>query len=387
MRVRAVSRQFHDRFVAATKSKPQQTVDTASPRGTLSLFLASMNEIYDNMRKTSDVNRSDPKYDPLTQRALSCLDVSELPEYSRDYHASEAAVCIKEILDRVPLPPMEDVPGVESLEGSENDEKLIQWQIPKTELTIARVQEGPRRGAFLFSPETVRRAVEFYDNVRGRPYRTDGTATSKGLHDWWLSSPGNSTVAALVARLPNTFQNRRFGLAVWQWTGLLIVDSDRIHLDVLALRIGRVRGEQTRERNLAPILDELALPHRCDACASDAQTRRVRVSDDPRPCVVRHRLRGRSRVPARPAGRDRRRLQPDRGNDRRSAEHSRAGSGRSADPNRRSLGRSCCGGDRVPGRGTLPRLPAERRFSPAPESAVWRSRWPARVCSKDCLAP
>ena len=257
---RPVSRSFHDRYVAATKRKPQQTIDTASPRGTLSLFLTSVNETYDQMRKQRHVNRSDPKFTPLVQQALSCLDVSELPEYSRDYHASEAVVCIKEILDRVTLPLMEDVPGVESLENSESGEKLVQWQIPKTELTIARVQEGPRRGAYLFSPETVQRATELYEKARKQPYHSEGIAVSQGLHDWWLSSPGNSTVAAVVDRLPTSFQNRFFGLAIWQWTGLLFVIPIGVILMYLALRIGRAQGEQTRESNLVQYWASLLFP-------------------------------------------------------------------------------------------------------------------------------
>ena len=45
------------------------------------------------------------------------------------------------------------------------------WTIPHTEITIARVEKGPRAGEFLFSPRTVRRALEFYRLTRHLPYR------------------------------------------------------------------------------------------------------------------------------------------------------------------------------------------------------------------------
>ena len=125
---------------------------------------------------------------------------------------------------------------------------------------MSEVQEGPRRGAYLFSPETVRRAAEFYEKVRKQPYRTEGIATSKGLHDWWLSSPGNPTVAAVVDRLPTSFQNRIFGMAVWQWAGLLLMIPIGVILMYLAFRIGRVRGERTRERNLLQYWASLLFP-------------------------------------------------------------------------------------------------------------------------------
>ena len=74
----------------------------------------------------------------------------------------------------------------------------------------------------MFSADTVARAPECYQKALGQPYRSEGRDVSEGFYNWWLSSPGNPTVAAIVARLPEWFQQRRFGMAVWQWIGLLL---------------------------------------------------------------------------------------------------------------------------------------------------------------------
>ena len=44
------------------------------------------------------------------------------------------------------------------------------WVIPNTEIVLERVATGHRSGEFLFSSETVARADEFYQRVRGLSY-------------------------------------------------------------------------------------------------------------------------------------------------------------------------------------------------------------------------
>jgi MscS family membrane protein len=191
---RKVSQGFHNLYVSITKRQPTISADTSSPRGTLTLFLDSVDEIYEAIRKDKHLDRNDPKYLPATLRIIGCLDQSELPEFSREFNAAEAALCLKEILDRVALPPTEQIPGAESIQSTEGKEALVSWQIPQTQLTIARVQEGPHRGEYLFSPESVRRATEFYEKAKRKPYRTEGRKVSEGILDWYFSVPGHPTV-------------------------------------------------------------------------------------------------------------------------------------------------------------------------------------------------
>jgi MscS family membrane protein len=257
---REVCRDFHDRFVAATRRQPQLTRDTTSPRGTLILFLDSMNEIDELLRTRKRLRRTASAYEPVVRQALGCLDDSDLPEYSREFHAAEAAVCLKEILDRTELPPLEEVPGAEAVVVNEGTDGIVQWQVPHTELVIARVQEGPRRGAFLFSAKSVQQAPEIYGRIRSRPYRTGGIDRSEGLHEWWLSTPGNPSIAALVDRLPDRFRKRLSGMALWQWVGLCVLVPAALVAMYVALRIGRLRGVEFRERDLPRYWASLCFP-------------------------------------------------------------------------------------------------------------------------------
>ena len=98
---------------------------------------------------------------------------------------------MKEILDRMPLPPTEQIPAFELVESSEDHESLSRWQIPRTQIVISRMLDGPRRGEYLFSAGTVARAPELYARAEKQPYKTDSKhPLSEGLYHWWLATPG-----------------------------------------------------------------------------------------------------------------------------------------------------------------------------------------------------
>ncbi|QDU36514.1 Low conductance mechanosensitive channel YnaI [Maioricimonas rarisocia] len=247
---RPVSPGLYETYLAITKQEPAQSADTSSPRGTLTLFLQTCNELHDAIRNVRHFDRDQPELHRLGERIVSCLDSSQLPEYAREYFDAEAAVCLKEVLDRVPLPPAEQIPGIESVEVRDGSETLLRWQVPFTSIVIARVQEGPRRGEYLFSAETVARAPEFYQKMVSQPYRTTDPAVSDGLYEWWLSSPGNPTVAAVVDWLPAWFQQRRLGMAIWQGLGLLLITPVSLILMWYAFRASSLSVEQTQAQSL-----------------------------------------------------------------------------------------------------------------------------------------
>jgi MscS family membrane protein len=246
----AVSPGLYDAYVSATKKKPIQTADTSSPRGTMTLFLDTCNRLYEEVGKDRYVDRSSPEFQKMEMQIISCLDNSKLPEASRDYYDAEAAVSLKEVLDRIPLPAAEEIPGIEAVESADGSESLTRWQVPRTQIVISKMTEGPRRGEFLFSSETVARAVEFYRKAQSQPYRKEGRPVSKGFYQWWLSRPGNPVVAAWVDQLPNWFQDRYSGMAVWQWIGLLVVLPISLILMIVAIRLGRTRRDQIKRRKL-----------------------------------------------------------------------------------------------------------------------------------------
>ena len=240
---RAVSQNLHSTYITATKKQPSRTTDTSSPRGTLTLFLDSCNELYEEVGKDKYLDRSRPEFYQLGNRIISCLDTSQLPEFSREYFDAEAAVCLKEVLDRIKLPTAEEIPGIESVETADGADTLTRWQVPRTQIVLSKIADGPRRGEFLFSAGTVSRAPELYRKAQAQPYREDGRPVSTGFYNWWLSRPGNSTVAIWLDQLPDWLQNRYFGMAVWQWVSLSLAIPLALLAIGFALFMGRTRAE------------------------------------------------------------------------------------------------------------------------------------------------
>ena len=197
---------------------------TSSPRDTLRSFIEAANDSYDLIMESGYVDRNSPAAHALRDRILDCIDVSELPAFARRDRAVDAATALKEILDRVDLPPWDEIPDASEIKAAGGNVELSRWRIPDTRITIERAQEGPQKHEYLFSTGTVERAVEYYRDIRDRPYRTSGPRTSPGIYDWYLSAPGHPVLGAIVERLPNSMRfGRTLGLANWKWPAVLVI--------------------------------------------------------------------------------------------------------------------------------------------------------------------
>ena len=105
----------------------------------------------------------------LDARTKGTFDLSEFAPEARDETANDAVVFLYEVLMRLELPPLSEIPGDAEIEEGLD---LESWTLPHTEITVHRVFEGPRQGEYLFSPDTVERAEEFYERVKLLPYKT-----------------------------------------------------------------------------------------------------------------------------------------------------------------------------------------------------------------------
>jgi len=154
--------------------QPLEPVDTSSPRATMESFLALAEESGRRYAEYLD-SPSRATYDAFLQTAgkgWRLLDLSQVPPAARREVAPETRVLLREVILRVELPDLAEIPDALAVKaGDEKPEPLTRWRIPGTEITIARVEEGPRAGEWLFTPDTVRRARSFYERARELPYQ------------------------------------------------------------------------------------------------------------------------------------------------------------------------------------------------------------------------
>ncbi len=126
----------------AWAQNPLEPPDTSSPRATLKSFL----DFSDEIGRRYNVFRESPS--PATQQALQpplakmmlLLDLSELSPAAKIEAGREAAILLWEILARLELPPLGEVPGRPTDPTESTDDKLpAQWRIPHTSIVITQV--------------------------------------------------------------------------------------------------------------------------------------------------------------------------------------------------------------------------------------------------------
>ena len=202
------------------------------------------------MRDQQYLRRDDPQFRQLARRVLDCLDDSQLPEYARLHSRAEAAVCLKEILDRIEIPPLDEIPDTESIQATEDS--LDRWQVPGTRIVITRALDGPRKHEYLFSAGTVERSFQYFDDIRDVPYRESGPAVSPGFYQRYLTAPATPGVGWVVARLPAWMRSQSFGVAHWKLAGLVIAVALCLALVYGLVRLQRYLAARFRsERPLA----------------------------------------------------------------------------------------------------------------------------------------
>jgi MscS family membrane protein len=234
----------------ASPLHPLDPPDRSSPRATLATFARSTGEAWRLYASGSPAFR-----EPL-RVAARCLDESQIPASVREISSMEATLLLKEALDRLPLPPEEELPGADAVAAG----GLSRFTLPHTEITLEKAASGDRPGEFLFNPPTVARAREFYERVRHLPYQPG----REGIHYDELRFGGLSpAVSRVAALLPAPARRPVAGALAWQWSALVLGLLAAVPVAALAFRLGRrlTRWEEAsgRGRRFGPFLFPLTV--------------------------------------------------------------------------------------------------------------------------------
>lgn len=174
---------------------PLAPVKTDNPRDTMQSFMTAMNKY------KQGVETNDDHLQAQINVAVRCLDLSSLATLVRHEKGVEAAIMLKEVIDRVIVIDYEKIP----------EEPTQRWRLRHTEIVINRIESGDRAGEFLFSAQTVERVPEFYAKVKNLPY------LPKSGHGAGYKTPW------LERYVPHWAKSQVFLLETWQWIGLAIL--------------------------------------------------------------------------------------------------------------------------------------------------------------------
>ncbi len=165
---------------------PLPPIEVGTPRATMRTFLGAMNDY------RAGVANDDPQLRARLDDALLCMDLSALEAANREAAGREAAMLLKETIDRIFSLNLQEIP---------NSAELHRWQVNDTAIALVRQDSGEQRGDYLFSSSTVARARTLYERVRNLPYQAGGT----GAHYEEMKSrtqPGTTLLAPIQTETP-----------------------------------------------------------------------------------------------------------------------------------------------------------------------------------------
>ncbi len=236
----------------ADEINPLKPIDTSSPRSTLQGFLDFMNQSYRARQQLlSSYLASSQLYLSHEEMAVvhstldrliaaeRALNFSELPPAMLNESSRRLTMQLKEILDRMDMPPLESIPDAKAMADAE----LKRWTLPNSEIRIARVERGPRTGEYLFNPETIQRLPEFYLKVKDLPYKPNA---SPGLYDFFTYTPAGLALALRGVVPPRWLLNPpRWACAtfldqpLWRWFGIAVLLSVGLAIILFCFRLSR----------------------------------------------------------------------------------------------------------------------------------------------------
>ncbi len=161
----------------------------------MNTFIDAMNDY-----KHGTLNKVRQKQDRIND-AIKTLDLSDITPLLRQKTAKEAAIFLKEVIDRVIVIDYQKIPD-------QND--LHRWRLKDTDITIIQIQEGEHRGKYLFSKNTVQEAKRFYQTVQHLPY-----LENSGMGAGYKTPLGEQIV-------PQWSKNKFGPLFLWQLLGLIL---------------------------------------------------------------------------------------------------------------------------------------------------------------------
>ncbi|MGD8991965.1 MAG: mechanosensitive ion channel [Desulfobacterales bacterium] len=221
---------------------PLKPPDTRSPQSTMKVFMDSMQRAYQKSLRLGFKNEEVYVY---LNRAAKCFDLSGIaPNVVQDV-SDESALLLKEVFDRIKLPPFAEIPDVSTVES----QGLTQWTVPNTAIKIVLMKEGPRQGEFLFSADTLTALREFYEKVDHLPYKS---GASVDAYADYIYGPGPLIPQQFIRKFPEWAKFGIYDQAVWQWLGLFSTLLIGGLLTVFVYRLTRHRPAEAKKSEGEP---------------------------------------------------------------------------------------------------------------------------------------
>lgn len=218
-------------------NNPLKPPETASPQETLNSFISNLSLSYHIIQAANEQNKKLPglwinkavknnvaEAELLFERAVYCLDLSGFPVAMQQDIGYDGALMLKEILDRIELPAFDSIPNEAAVNKDLEMRKypqLLSWKIPNTDIILLKKKKGTKEGQYLFSEETVYQISEFYNTIKGLPYKNRAGVTP-GFYQFYIETPSLLMPPKWSIYLPDWSKEIFFSLTIWQWIAFFL---------------------------------------------------------------------------------------------------------------------------------------------------------------------
>ena len=190
------------------------------------------------------------------EKAERLFDLSELPETERDELSADIVILMWEVLSRIELPPLHEVPDLQDMKRLIQQGEPDRYVIPNTEITITKIEDGDRAGEYLFSASTTLNTASYFEKVENLPYVRPIALEHPWAFDMVWGGPQLMPPKRAEA-LPKWLKQEREGQARWKWLAQIVVFS--LVLGIVWL-VHFIAGKVTRKHSLPSYILSLLAP-------------------------------------------------------------------------------------------------------------------------------
>ncbi|TCI02430.1 mechanosensitive ion channel family protein [Corallincola luteus] len=191
-------------------AEESDVIDLSSPKAALEGFFESSDELIEHWRnETLDSQAGMKAY----FQSAKVLDLSLVPNRSRQVVVMERIILLREILDRITGLDISALPDAQMV--TENE--ISHWRVANTDLVLVKQTEGDLKGLFLFSETSVQKLSYWYHFIHNLPYVV---SDRENYYDEFLVSPGPLLSRDFILSLDEKYHRIALSLPVWQWIAL-----------------------------------------------------------------------------------------------------------------------------------------------------------------------
>lgn len=245
------------------QGNPLEPLDTSSPQATYVSFTEQVRVLEDLLMayQQDRTGANQAAFDAALEKVESLFDFSDVADANQSEVVKASFARLADILNRVPPPDVGQIPDADDVAAAaENGRTIISGSLaegdgavlaadggitdhtlPGTEITITRIEEGPRAGDYVFSADTVAHLTEWRQEVDGLPVN-DGVR----VRDWVREEAeftGHLVPRSLIDALPDTAGRDLLGSPLWKLIVDVVIIALVALLSVVWHRVVGQRGE------------------------------------------------------------------------------------------------------------------------------------------------